>query len=125
MAQRILIVDDDPNILKLLRLNLEMEGFDVVEAADGKEALDAVAEHSPDLLLCDVMMPNLNGLEVVARLRKDPANAELPIVMLSAKAQEMDVQHGKRVGADEYVTKPFDPDDLIAVVQRLLEHKRS
>jgi DNA-binding response OmpR family regulator len=125
MAQRILIVDDDPNILKLLRLNLEMEGYDVVEAADGKEALEAVAEHAPDLVLCDVMMPQLNGLEVVTRLRKDPAHAKLPIVMLSAKAQEMDVQHGKRVGADDYVTKPFDPDDLIALVQRLLERKRS
>ncbi|HVL81983.1 MAG TPA: response regulator [Actinomycetota bacterium] len=121
---RILVVDDDPMIVKLLRLNLEMEGFEVIEAGDGKAALEAVSKHQPDLVVCDVMMPNLNGLEVVARLRKDGAHPDLPVVLLSAKAQAMDVQHGLGAGADEYLTKPFDPDDLIAVVHRLLERSQ-
>jgi CheY-like chemotaxis protein len=121
MAARILVVDDDPSIVKLLTLNLEIEGYEVVSAANGREALEAVAEHDPDLVVCDVMMPVMNGLEVVSRLKRDDETKDLPVVMLSAKAQELDVAHGKATGADEYVTKPFDPEDLLAVVAKLLK----
>ena len=120
MAERILVVDDDPSIVKLLTLNLEIEGYDVVAATNGREAIEAVSEHDPDLVVCDVMMPVMNGLEVVARLKKDAATKDLPIVLLSAKAQELDISHGKTAGADEYITKPFDPEDLITAIQRLL-----
>lgn len=123
---RVLVVDDDPQVLKLLRLNLEMEGYDVVSAADGNQALDAVANHSPDLIICDVMMPGIDGFEVVRRIRSDEANAGLPIVMLSAKAMGSDVKEGIQAGANEYVTKPFDPSELIDIVDRLLaENKRT
>lgn len=124
MPLRILVVDDDPMIVRLLRLNFEMDGYDVVEASNGKEALGAVAEHKPDLVVCDVMMPVMDGLEVVERLRKDTKTASLPIVMLSAKAQEIDIQHGKGAGATEYVTKPFDPDDLLELVARLMAESK-
>lgn len=117
----ILVVDDDPTIVKLVQLNLEIEDFEVVTASNGREALEAVAEHKPDLVLCDVMMPVMNGLEVVQRMKRDPSTAGIPIVLLSAKAQELDVQHGRGAGADEYVTKPFDPDHLLDTVRRLLE----
>lgn len=124
MSMRILVVDDDPMIVRLLRLNFEMDGYEVVEASNGREALDAVAEHNPDLVVCDVMMPVMDGLEVVEKLRKDGKTSNLPIVMLSAKAQEIDIQHGKGAGATEYVTKPFDPDDLLALVARLISETK-
>ncbi len=124
MPQRILVVDDDPMILRLLQLNLEMEGYEVVSAVNGREALAAVAEQPPDLMVCDVMMPGMDGLEVVSRLRREPVGDTLPIVMLSAKAQELDVQRGRGAGADEYVTKPFDPEELLGVIGRLLSSGR-
>ncbi|HVE90691.1 MAG TPA: response regulator [Actinomycetota bacterium] len=123
MPARILVVDDDASILRLVRLNLEMEGYDVLEASDGKQALDALAKSKklPDLMVCDVMMPGMDGLEVVRRIRKDDQLAALPVLLLSAKAQDRDVQHGKSAGADDYLTKPFDPDDLLETVARLLK----
>ena len=117
---RVLVVDDDPQVLRLLRVNFELEGFDVASAANGEEALAEIASELPDVLVCDIMMPGIDGLEVVRRLRADPKTASLPVVMVSAKAQQADLAHGKDAGADEYVTKPFDPQDLIDAVQRLL-----
>lgn len=115
-----LVVDDDPQVLGLLRLNFEMEGYEVSCASDGTEALEAVARDDPDLVVCDIMMPGIDGLEVVRRLRADPATADLPVVVLSAKAMRSDLRAGMDAGADEYVTKPFDPVELIDVVSRLL-----
>lgn len=115
-----LVVDDDPQVLRLLRVNLELEGYDVASATNGQAALDSVAEKVPDLVVCDVMMPGMDGYEVVRRLRKDRATAKLPIVMLSAKAMRSEMRQGLDAGADEYVTKPFDPTELIDVVARLL-----
>ena len=102
-------------------MNLELEGYDVVSASDGNEALDAVASEDPDLVVCDVMMPGIDGVEVVRRLRAD--NVTLPVVMLSAKAMRSDMRRGLEAGATEYVTKPFDPAELIDVVDRLLNRK--
>jgi DNA-binding response OmpR family regulator len=118
---RVLVVDDDPQVVRLLRVNLELEGYDVVSASDGNEALEAVAAEDPDLVVCDVMMPGMDGIEVVRRLRAD--NQKVPVVMLSAKAMRSDMKVGLDAGADEYVTKPFDPAELIEVVDRLLGRK--
>jgi CheY-like chemotaxis protein len=118
---RILVVDDDPQVVRLVRVNLELEGYDVVSASDGPEALEAVASESPDLVVCDVMMPGMDGVEVVRRLRE--GGRETPVVMLSAKAMRSDMRAGLDAGADEYVTKPFDPAELIEVVDRLLGRK--
>jgi CheY-like chemotaxis protein len=117
-------VDDDPQVLKLLRLNFELEGYDVVSATDGPGALDAVERDDPDVLVCDVMMPGIDGLEVVRRVRSQRPRSTLPIVLLSAKALRGDAEAGLAAGADEYVTKPFDPSELVEVVAGLLA-KRS
>jgi CheY-like chemotaxis protein len=122
---RVLVVDDDPQVLRLLRVNFELEGYDVVSASDGNEALETIAAQAPDLVVCDVMMPGMDGFEVVRRLRSDASTSRLPIVMLSAKAMGSDARKGLDAGADEYVTKPFDPAELIDVVDRLLGRKRS
>ena len=116
----VLVVDDDPVIQKLLQVNFEMEGYDVVVAGDGEEGLAKAREELPDLVLLDVMMPKMNGLDVAAALRADRATIDIPIIMLSAKAQASDVQAGLELGVDDYVTKPFDPLDLLERVGALL-----
>ena len=121
MTPRVLVVDDDPQVLKLLRLNFEMEGYDVDAAPDGAAALAAAAQRRPDAVVCDVMMPGMDGLEVVRRLRADPELSDVAIVVVSAKAQRSDMRDGVAAGADEYVTKPFDPQEVLDAVARLLE----
>ncbi len=116
----ILVVDDDPVIQKLLSVNFEMEGYRVVTASDGLDGLERVKEESPDLVLLDVMMPRMDGFEVTRRLKSDPATKEIPVVLLSAKAQSTDLQVGLDAGADDYVTKPFDPLELLDKVAALL-----
>jgi CheY-like chemotaxis protein len=116
---RVLVVDDDEVIRQLITLNLELEGFEVYEAVDGADALRMVAEVRPAVVTLDVMMPNLDGWDAAARLRSDPATADVKVVLLSARAQEADVRRGTRLGVDAYLTKPFDPDDLVEVVRRL------
>lgn len=120
---RVLVVDDDPQVLKLLRVNFELEGFEVMSATNGEEALELVRGDTPDVVVCDVMMPGIDGLEVVRRLRAHPDTVSLPLVVVSAKAQQADVRAGLKLGADEYVTKPFDPAELIEIVQRLLDER--
>ncbi len=115
---KVLVVDDDPVVLQLLRLNFEMEGWQVVAAADGEEAIRRALEDHPDAVVLDVMMPGMTGLEAAGRLRGDPATASLPILLLSAKAQHADVAAGLAV-ADEYVTKPFEPLELLERVATL------
>jgi CheY-like chemotaxis protein len=116
-------VDDDHVIRGLLEVNLEMEGHDVVTAVDGQDALDKIREQAPDLVILDVMMPNVNGWQVAEALQSDAATRHIPIVFLSARAMDNDVRKGTEVGAAAYVTKPFDPIDLMALVQRLLEER--
>lgn len=120
---RVLVVDDDPQVLALLRVNFSLEGYDVVEAANGEEALKVVASKRPDVVVSDVMMPGMDGLELVRRLRANPKTADLPVVVVSAKAQRNDVENGEVAGADAYVTKPFDPQDLLDAVAALLKRK--
>lgn len=117
---RVMAVDDDHVILGLLQVNLDMEGHEMVAAVDGREALDKVQEDRPDLILLDVMMPNVDGWQVAEQLKRDEATAGIPVVVLSARAMEADVQRGTELGVDSYVTKPFDPIDLMGLVNRLL-----
>jgi len=116
---KVLVVDDDPVILRLLRVNFEMGGYDVVTAGDGAEGLLAARAEHPDIVVCDVMMPNVDGLAMAAALKADPHLAAIPVVLLSAKAQNADVDAGLEV-ADDYVTKPFDPVELLDRVAALL-----
>jgi len=109
----VLVIDDDPVILRLLRVNFEIEGFRVISAADGADGLARLQGERPDVVISDVMMPGLDGLGVLAAIRKDPETAHVPVILLSAKAQAADIERGLDLGADEYVTKPFDPMDLI------------
>lgn len=119
MAQ-VLVVDDDAVIRDLLRVNLELEGYDVVAAADGATALEQIAAAHPDLVLLDVMMPGVDGWEVASRLKADEATAPIPIVFLTARAMRADVKRGTDLGVEAYITKPFDPEELIALVDRLI-----
>ncbi|MEA2931987.1 MAG: hypothetical protein QOI56_772 [Actinomycetota bacterium] len=108
-----LVIDDDPVILELLRVNFEIEGFDVVCARDGNEGLAMAQELHPDVVISDIMMPRRDGLQLLSDLKGDPRTEGLPVILLSAKAQKSEVQHGLDLGADDYITKPFDPIQLI------------
>ena len=119
-AVRILLVDDEPPIQTLLSYPLQKDGYEVITAADGRQALERFEEITPDLVVLDVMMPKMDGLEVARRLKADPATASIPILLLSAKAQEVDVRAGSATGADDYLTKPFDPLDLLERVEALI-----
>ena len=108
-----LVIDDDPVILELLRVNFEIEGFDVVTAKDGDEGFALASELQPDIVISDIMMPRRDGLQLLHDLRADPRTEDLPVILLSAKAQKSEVEHGLDMGADDYITKPFDPIQLI------------
>ena len=116
---RVLVVDDDDVIRQLITVNLELEGFEVATAVDGQDCLDRVEDVRPVVITLDIMMPRLDGWEAASRLRADPATAGIKVVLLSARAQEADLERGSRIGVDAYLTKPFDPDELIEVVRRL------
>jgi DNA-binding response OmpR family regulator len=122
-SARVLVVDDDPVIQKLLKVNFEMEGYEVLSAGDGAEGLDQARSGSPQVIILDVMMPKMNGLEVLAALKADAVTEHIPVILLSAKAQAGDVQAGLDKGADAYVTKPFDPLDLLERVGNFLKRK--
>ncbi|MDZ4853929.1 MAG: response regulator transcription factor [Nitrospirota bacterium] len=126
-SKKILIVEDEPDILQLLTLYLEKEGYRTVSAASGMEGLRQVKQEKPDLVVLDLMLPEIDGLEVCRRLRSVPATAMLPIIMLTAKAEESDTIIGLELGADDYVTKPFSPKTLVARIKALfrrLERKQ-
>ena len=118
----VLIVDDEPNIVQLVRITLEDSRVQVLEAADGTTALDRAAAFRPDLVLLDVDLPDVSGLEVCRRLREDAELAKTKIVMLTAAAQRDDVARGLAAGADEYLTKPFSPVRLLSLVEQLMPH---
>ena len=123
MPGTLLIVDDEPHIRMLLEQSLEdLEdaGVRLLSAVDGEEALDTIRRERPDVVFLDVMMPRRNGFDVCAAVKADPATSDVVIVLLTAKGQEVDRQRGDAVGADLYLTKPFDPDDLRATAERLL-----
>jgi DNA-binding response OmpR family regulator len=115
-APTILIADDDDDVLELVRLSLRPDGYRLIVAHDGEEALRAARLHSPSLAVLDVMMPMMTGYEVVEAIRSDPDIGGTPIVLLTARAQQADVEHGVALGADDYIIKPFKPRDLRARV---------
>ena len=115
-----LVVDDDPVIVRLLQVNFEMEGFDVVSAVDGADGVEKAKAERPDIVVSDVMMPKMNGLQLATAIKADDATRHIPVVLLSAKAQVADIRAGLDAGADDYVTKPFEPLDLIDRVNKLL-----
>lgn len=119
-AKRALIVDDDPMIVKLQSMILAKAGYEVDTAANGQEGLDRAVASAPDVVLLDVMMPDLDGLEVTRRLRSDPRTAAIPVVLVSARTGSEDVAAGRAAGATDYVKKPFDPDDLLVLLERLV-----
>ena len=116
---RVLVVDDDEVIRRLIAVNLQLEGFDVETAVDGQDCLDRVSEIDPDVITLDVMMPRLDGWETAVQLRKSPETAHIKVVLITARAQEDDKSTAGRVGADAYLTKPFDPNEMIRVVREL------
>lgn len=118
---RILVVDDQPNLRWMVKTNLTRHGFDVVEAADGEEALRKVASESPDLLVLDVMMPRMDGFAVLEQLQQVPGTRDIPVIFLTAKASERDRIHGLALGAHDYISKPFSLQELYLRVARLLE----
>ena len=118
-----LVIDDDPVILKLLHVNFEIEGYTVISAEDGITGLAKARDRQPDLIILDVMMPGMNGLDVAKTLRTSAATSAIPIILLSAKAQANDVARGREV-ADDYITKPFDPLELLDRVAGFLDERR-
>lgn len=120
MKPKILVVDDEPDVLELVEYNLAGAGFAVITATDGAEALAKIRTHQPELVILDVMMPEMDGTEVCKLLRRDPATADIPIILLTARAGEIDRVLGFELGADDYVTKPFSPRELVLRVKSLL-----
>jgi DNA-binding response OmpR family regulator len=116
----VLVVEDDPVILRLLEVNFQLEGFTVLLAHDGAEGIELARQHRPDLVISDIMMPRTSGLELVSTLKEDDDTRAIPIILLSAKAQTSDLKVGMDAGADDYVTKPFEPLDLVDRVNALL-----
>jgi phosphate regulon transcriptional regulator PhoB len=124
MATRVLVVEDEPDIRDLLSFHLAREGFEVRTAGTGLQGLREVKAKHPDLVILDLMLPELNGLEVCHRLRHDPDTASIPVIMLTAKGDEADRVVGLEIGADDYVTKPFSPKELVARVRAVLRRAR-
>ncbi len=118
--KRILICDDDPAILRVLQVNLEIEGYDVLTAHHGEEAVEQANAHHPDLVILDIMMPRLDGYEACEKLKENDQTKDIPVIFLSARAQQSDIERGKSFGVAEYLTKPFDPMELLQVVERLI-----
>jgi DNA-binding response OmpR family regulator len=119
-ATTVLVVEDDPVILRLLEVNFELEGFRVLTAHDGAQGIEIVRAERPDVIISDIMMPRVSGLELVQAVRADAELAGTPIILLSAKAQSADLKAGLDAGADDYITKPFEPLDLVDRVNALL-----
>jgi DNA-binding response OmpR family regulator len=120
VKRKILVTDDEMPVVQIIKTNLELEGYEVLTASNGEEALQQVEAEKPDLIILDVMMPKMDGWEVLSRLKSNPATEDIPVVMLTALSQIEDMDRGARLGNDCYLTKPFEPEELLAVVKRLL-----
>ncbi|MFF3765113.1 response regulator [Streptomyces sp. NPDC001922] len=121
---RVLVVDDNKVIRQLIRVNLELEGFEVVTAADGAECLEIVHRVRPDVITLDVVMPRLDGMRTASRLRSDPTTRDIPLAIVSACAQQ-EVDRGQTLGVEAFLAKPFEPAELVQVVRRLVDSRRS
>jgi DNA-binding response OmpR family regulator len=116
----ILVADDEEDLRELVSYRLSRSGYEVVEAVDGQEALELATERTPDLMVLDVMMPRLDGYELTRRVREEDSLRSVPVILLTARSQETDVSRGFEVGADDYLKKPFNPDELVARVRAVL-----
>ncbi|MFH1783782.1 MAG: response regulator [bacterium] len=123
-SEKILVVDDDPFIQNLVVYNLEQEGYTVIQADNGMDALDKAKREKPDLIVLDIMLPKMDGYKVSRILKFDKKYKEIPVLMLTAKAQEVDKETGMETGADLYMTKPFEPEALLKRVRELLDRKK-
>lgn len=121
MPTKILVCDDERHIVRLIQVNLERQGYTVTTAFDGKEGLEKIRSEKPDLVVLDVMMPYMDGFEVLKTIRREPETENLPVIMLTAKAQDKDVFEGYHYGADMYLTKPFNPMELVTFVKRITQ----
>jgi DNA-binding NarL/FixJ family response regulator len=128
--RRLLLIDDDPNLILLVKDYLEFRGYEVVTAENGREALEVLESEVPDMIICDVMMPEMDGYQLVSTIRQDPKTSWIPVLFLSAKGQSQDRVKGLNIGADVYMVKPFEPEELVAQVEsslkqasRLIQHK--
>lgn len=121
MPKKILAVDDERHIVRLVQINLVKEGYEVTTASNGREAIEKAREDKPDLIVMDVMMPIMDGFEALKALKADASTAGIPVIMLTAKAQDADVFHGWQSGADLYLTKPFNPMELLTFVKRIFD----
>ena len=121
---RALVVDDSAVVRELIAVNLELEGFEVVTAGDGRAAVDLAREVAPHVITLDVMMPRLSGFDTVTLLRADAATSAIPVVMVTGRAQAVDMARGLELGVDAYLTKPFEPAELVEVVKRLARSGR-
>lgn len=117
---RVLVVDDDPQIVKVMRLMLKIRGYEVLEALRGAEGVQVAQEKKPDVILLDIMMPDIDGYDVFRQLRLDPATMDIPVIFVSAKASQEHVDTGLSLGAEGYITKPFQPEDLLEEISRVL-----
>jgi two-component system alkaline phosphatase synthesis response regulator PhoP len=122
---RILVVDDEIYIVHILDFSLGMEGYEVVTALDGEQALERARSEKPDLIVLDIMMPKLDGYETCKRLKADPETKDVPVILLSAKGRNVDQKVGFEVGADDYITKPFSPRKLVERINAILGHGTS
>ncbi|MGL5134024.1 MAG: response regulator transcription factor, partial [Planktothrix sp.] len=118
--KRLMLVDDDPNLILLVRDYLEFRGYDVVTAENGVIALQILDDELPDLMICDIMMPEMDGYSLVKKIREDPRTVRIPVLFLSAKGQSQDKVKGLNTGADVYIVKPFEPEELVAQVESSL-----
>ena len=121
MPLKVLVCDDERHIVRLIQVNLERQGYTVVTAFDGKEGLEKIRSEKPNLVVLDVMMPYMDGFEVLKTIRREPETENLPVIMLTAKAQDKDVFEGYHYGADMYLTKPFNPMELVTFVKRIAQ----
>ena len=120
MSKKIVLAEDEPQIARLIEFKLKKEGYSVTWKENGEEALKAIKADKPDLILLDIMMPVMDGYEVLRRLKEDENLTDIPVIMLTARAQEKDVVKGIDLGAEDYITKPFHPAELLARVKRIL-----
>jgi DNA-binding NarL/FixJ family response regulator len=130
--KKLLLIDDDPNLILLVKDYLEFRGYEVVTAENGREALEVLEKQTPDMIICDVMMPEMDGYSLVSAIRSDSKTSWIPVLFLSAKGQSQDRVKGLNIGADVYMVKPFEPEELVAQVEsslkqasRLIQHKDS